>query len=148
MGHGMNTRRAPFTPSVPRPLDAVPGGWVEHMPARLQPYLRLARLDRPAYLYLFWIGSEGKVAPLYPWREHDWTNRPTVERKVTGAEIPEVMNEVLEMPSSPPGLEALLLLAKEGQAIEQMAHAGAPWAMGAVAVRPRSTSCSRPPLRV
>jgi hypothetical protein len=25
-----------------------------------------ARLNRPAYLYLFWVGSDGKVAPIYP----------------------------------------------------------------------------------
>ncbi len=40
-----------------------------------------ARLDRPAYLYLFWLGSEGKVAPLYPWKDHDWSTRPAESGK-------------------------------------------------------------------
>ncbi len=72
-----------------------------------------ARLDRPAYLYLFWVGSEGKVAPLYPWKEHDWSQRPADERKVSGAELPEIFDDILEIPASPPGLETLVLLARE-----------------------------------
>ncbi len=72
-----------------------------------------ARLDRPAYLYLFWIGSEGKVAPLYPWKENDWSQRPAEEQKVTGAELPKILDDVWEIPASPPGLETLVLLARE-----------------------------------
>ncbi len=72
-----------------------------------------ARLDRPAYLYLFWVGSEGKVAPLYPWKEHDWAQRPAEEQKVTGAELPEIITDILEIPASPPGLETLVLLARD-----------------------------------
>jgi len=84
------------------------------VPLRAQDEFRIeARLDRPAYLYLFWIGSEGKVAPLYPWKEHDWSRRPAEERKVTGAELPEIVDQILEIPASPPGLETLVLLARE-----------------------------------
>ena len=37
------------------PADAVPAGWVEHAPAWLQPWARLARLDRPIGTWLlFW----------------------------------------------------------------------------------------------
>ena len=37
------------------PADALPASWVEHMPARIQPYLRLMRLDRPIGTWLlFW----------------------------------------------------------------------------------------------
>jgi hypothetical protein len=25
-----------------------------------------ARLNRPAYVYLFWIGSDSKISPIYP----------------------------------------------------------------------------------
>lgn len=38
-----------------RPADAVPGGWVERMPARARPYLRLARADRPAGIWLLML---------------------------------------------------------------------------------------------
>ncbi len=78
-----------------------------------------ARLDRPAYLYLFWVGSEGKVAPLYPWKENDWSQRPAEEHKVSGAELPGIFDDVLEMPVSPPGLETLVLLAREDSPLPQ-----------------------------
>ena len=69
------------------------------VPVRADDEIRIeARLDRPAYLYLFWIGSEGKVAPLYPWKDHDWSARPAEERKVTGVELPEIDDEILQIP--------------------------------------------------
>jgi hypothetical protein len=84
------------------------------VPVRAEDQFRIeARLDRPAYLYLFWIGADGKAAPLYPWKEHDWSQRPAEERKVTGAELPELLDEVLEMPASASGLETLVLLVRE-----------------------------------
>jgi hypothetical protein len=84
------------------------------VPVRADDEIRIeARLDRPAYLYLFWLGSEGKVAPLYPWKDHDWSSRPAEERKVTGAELPEIVDDVWTMPASPSGLETLVLLARE-----------------------------------
>jgi hypothetical protein len=74
------------------------------LPVRADDEIRIeARLDRPAYVYLFWLGSEGKVAPLYPWRDHDWSTRPSQERKVTGAEVPEILDDILEIPHSAPG---------------------------------------------
>ncbi len=40
--------------------DSVQGGWVEHMPERMRPYLRLSRYDRPIGFWLLalpgWIG--------------------------------------------------------------------------------------------
>ncbi|MCF6221782.1 MAG: 4-hydroxybenzoate octaprenyltransferase [Robiginitomaculum sp.] len=40
--------------------DSVQGGWVEHMPAPMRPYLRLSRYDRPIGFWLLalpgWIG--------------------------------------------------------------------------------------------
>jgi serine/threonine protein kinase len=84
------------------------------LPVRAGDEIRIeARIDRPVYLYLFWLGSEGKVAPLYPWKDHDWLTRPTDERRVTGAELPEVADDVWTMPTSAPGLETLVLLARE-----------------------------------
>ncbi len=84
------------------------------MPVRAADEFRIeARLDRPAYLYLFWVGSEGKVAPLYPWKKNDWSQRPAEERKVSGAELPEIFDDIWEIPASPPGLETLVLLARE-----------------------------------
>jgi hypothetical protein len=72
-----------------------------------------ARVNRLAYLYLFWIGSDGKVAPLYPWKGHDWSQRPEHETKVDRIELPEVIDETMPLPPSAPGLETLVLLARE-----------------------------------
>ncbi|MFI5455306.1 MAG: protein kinase [Isosphaerales bacterium] len=84
------------------------------VPVRAKDQVRIeARLDRPAYLYLFWISSNGKVAPLYPWKDHDWSQRPLDERKVKDAELPEIFDEVLDIPVSAPGMETLVLLARE-----------------------------------
>jgi hypothetical protein len=84
------------------------------VPVRADDQIRIeSRLARPAYLYLFWIGSEGKLAPLFPWKDQMWFSRPPEERKVTGAELPEMVVDTLEIPHSPPGLETLVLLARE-----------------------------------
>jgi predicted Ser/Thr protein kinase len=84
------------------------------VPVRARDEVRIeARLDRPVYLYLFWISSDGKMAPLYPWKDHDWSQRPLDERKVKDAELPEIFDEVLDIPVSPPGMETLVLLARE-----------------------------------
>jgi serine/threonine protein kinase len=82
-----------------------------------------ARVDRPAYLYLFWIGSDGKVAPLYPWKDHDWTRRPEHEDKVEAMELPEVIDETMSLPPSAPGLETLVLLAREDSPLPRDADA-------------------------
>ena len=43
-----------------KPLDALPRSWVDGMPAGIQPYLRLMRLDRPIGSWLlFWPGVFG-----------------------------------------------------------------------------------------
>jgi hypothetical protein len=72
-----------------------------------------ARINRPAYLYLFWIGSDGKAAPFYPWKDHDWSKRPDHEDKVEAIELPEVIDKTMPLPPSAPGLETLVLLARE-----------------------------------
>ena len=41
------------------------------------------RLNRPAYLYLFWVGSDGKVSPIYPWKPGHWeSGRPRSRRSI------------------------------------------------------------------
>jgi hypothetical protein len=82
-----------------------------------------AWLDRPAYLYLFWLGSDGKVAPLYPWKEHEWTERPLQEEKVERVELPKIVDDTMTLPPSAPGLETLVLLAREDSPLSRDAGA-------------------------
>jgi hypothetical protein len=50
--------------------------------------------------------------------------RPADERKVTGAELPEALDDVWDIPASSPGLEALVLLAREDAPLSGEEEAG------------------------
>ena len=71
-----------------------------------------AKLNRPAYLYVFWIGSDGKVGPIYPWTRGDW-DRPAREVKTDRLDLPPKTDKAWEIPAGDPGLEAVVLLARE-----------------------------------
>src|SRR6185369_2474881 len=36
----------------------------------------VAEVDRPAYLYLFWVDENGAGVPVYPWQPGKWGTRP------------------------------------------------------------------------
>jgi hypothetical protein len=72
-----------------------------------------ARLNRKAYLYVLWLGSDGKVAPIYPWKDQDWTTRPAREEKLENLDPLEVVVDTFSLPPAAPGLETLVLLARE-----------------------------------
>jgi 4-hydroxybenzoate polyprenyltransferase len=66
-----------MTFSSQAPADALPASWVEHMPARVQPYLRLMRLDRPIGTWLlYWpcvfgllLGAAADERRFLDWRD-------------------------------------------------------------------------------
>jgi hypothetical protein len=72
-----------------------------------------ARLNRPAYLYLFWIGYDGKVSPIYPWKPGRWDARPEREAKTDRLDLPANADKAWEIPTGSPGVETLLLLVRE-----------------------------------
>jgi serine/threonine protein kinase len=114
------------------------------VPVKAEDQFRIeARLHRPAYLYLFWISSDGNVAPLYPWKDHVWSQRPKQEHKVTRTELPELFNEVLEIPSSPPGLETLVLLAREDSPLPREDEPKLAQGLAAKVTVPPATSMDR-----
>jgi hypothetical protein len=71
------------------------------------------KLNRPAYLYLLWVGSDGKVAPIYPWRPGHWEARPADEAKRDRLDLPAEVDKAWEIPAGRPGIETLLLLVRE-----------------------------------
>jgi hypothetical protein len=83
------------------PLKAGDRFWIE------------ARLNRPAYLYLFWIGSDEKVSPMYPWRPGHWDKRSAKERKLDHLDLPAKADEAWEIPAGTPGNETLLLVVRD-----------------------------------
>jgi Domain of unknown function (DUF4384) len=72
-----------------------------------------ARLSRPAYLYLFWVGSDAKVSPIYPWKPGHWDARPEREAKIDRLNLPSKADQAWEIPTGSPGNETLLLLVRE-----------------------------------
>jgi Domain of unknown function (DUF4384) len=72
-----------------------------------------ARLNRPAYLYLFSIGSDGKVGPIYPWKEGRWDAEPEREQKRDRLDLPPNADQAWVIPTGSPGIETLLLLVRE-----------------------------------
>jgi hypothetical protein len=72
-----------------------------------------AKLNRPASLYIFWVGSDGRVGPIYPWTEGDWGLLPTCQEKTDRLDLPRTADGVWEIPPGEPGLETLVLLARE-----------------------------------
>jgi hypothetical protein len=135
----------PIPTPIPSPTHAAPphGGitlWVNEPKSTFRRGLRLnqpgavpvksgdevrveAGLDRPAYLYLFWLGADGKVAPLYPWKELKWTERPLQEEKVERVDVPEIVDKTMTLDPSAPGLETLVLLAREDSPLPRDADA-------------------------
>jgi hypothetical protein len=83
------------------PLKAGDRFWIE------------ARLNRPAYLYLFWVGSDGKITPMFPWRPGHWEDRPAKEQKRDHLDLPEEADKAWFLPAGNPGVETLLLLVRE-----------------------------------
>jgi hypothetical protein len=83
------------------PLKAGDRFWIE------------ARLNRPAYLDLFWVGSDAKVAPMFPWQPGHWETRPAAERKLDHLDLPAEVDKAWEIPAGRPGIETLLLLVRE-----------------------------------
>jgi serine/threonine protein kinase len=71
------------------------------------------KLNRPAYLYLVWIDTEGKAYSLDPWEEYDWTGRPPSEQPRDRLQVPRQANGKSPLQEGPPGVETLLLLARE-----------------------------------
>jgi 4-hydroxybenzoate polyprenyltransferase len=65
------------TRSQAAPADAIPASWVEYAPRRLQPFARLARLDRPIGTWLlFWpcvfgliLGAAADERRFLEWRD-------------------------------------------------------------------------------
>lgn len=75
-------------------------------------YLRIeAKLNRPAYLYLVWVDTEGKASLIHPWDEA-WQRRPFAEERLQELFWPSA-STAAKLGNGPPGTESLLLLARD-----------------------------------
>jgi serine/threonine protein kinase len=73
----------------------------------------VAELNRTAYVYILWIRANGEVEPAYPWTPGEWEPRPHVEKPINHLRRPEKVDEKFRMPLGTPGMETLVLLARE-----------------------------------
>jgi hypothetical protein len=70
-------------------------------------------VNRPAYLYVFWINLDGTVAPVYPWRPGRWDERPAEEAPITHLRRPQTATNFYPLSKGQSGMETLLLLVRE-----------------------------------
>ena len=84
------------------------------LPLRMGDRFRVeVKLNRPDYVYLFWVGSDAKVSPIYPWKRGHWDDRPEQEEKRDRLDLPTQADKAWEIPKGSPGIETLLLLVRE-----------------------------------
>jgi hypothetical protein len=71
-----------------------------------------ATADRPAYLYLFWVDTEGQAAPVYPWQPGKWGTRPPEERPTPAVDLPPAAAKGYTISGDLAGMETLILVAR------------------------------------
>jgi serine/threonine protein kinase len=98
-----------FVPAARRQNIRLP----QAVPLSRRDWLRIeARLNRPAYLYLIWLDTEGKATPIFPWQD-SWDRRPAREQPRDRLSLPEKAGELAPLAPGPAGLETVLLLIRE-----------------------------------
>jgi serine/threonine protein kinase len=74
----------------------------------------LIDLNRPAYAYLIWVDTDGKVTPMYPWIDGDWKRR-SPEEKAAKFRLPQLNGRWGHWPMGPgkAGLETMVVLCRD-----------------------------------
>ncbi len=71
------------------------------------------KLNKPRFVCVVWIDAAGEAKPCYPWRDFSWDKRPA-ENVIAELTLPQgAIDEGWEMAEGVPGMETLLLLARE-----------------------------------
>jgi serine/threonine protein kinase len=83
------------------------------LPLRANDQIRIqVALNHPAFLYVVWIDSRGKAAPVYPWKPGHWEQWPESEEPTSRLSLPTAEDRGWKM-EGPSGMETLMLLARE-----------------------------------
>jgi len=84
------------------------------LPLRSGDQIRVtAQVEPAAYLYVFWVDSEGEAAPIYPWQPGKWGSRPATEEPVTRLDLPAKLSAGFTLTGKTDGMETLVLLARD-----------------------------------
>jgi serine/threonine protein kinase len=89
-------------------------GELRALPLRVGDKLRIVieNVNRPAYLYVIWVDTEGKVFPFYPWVDENW-GWPEVETPVRGNIKLPLNGKTYQNEPGSAGMETILLLARD-----------------------------------
>jgi serine/threonine protein kinase len=68
-------------------------------------------VEKPAYLYLIWIDSEGNALPVYPWKPGDWQSLPPKQTPLSHLSLPNNADEGWPM-QGVSGMETLVLFVR------------------------------------
>jgi predicted Ser/Thr protein kinase len=100
--------------TVPREGPVLVPLWHElAMPLRTGDHFKfVAELDRPAFLYLFWIDEDGKALPVYPWKPGQWGTRPAAEEPKARLEVLAPDGRGFQVTGQADGMETVLMLAR------------------------------------
>jgi hypothetical protein len=71
-----------------------------------------AKVTPMAYLYLFWIDTEGQARPIYPWKPGQWGTRPAEELLRDTLTLPPTETKGYKIDGDKDGMETVLLLAR------------------------------------
>jgi hypothetical protein len=71
-----------------------------------------AKVTAPAFLYLFWVDTDGDAYPVYPWKTGEWGTRPAQEKPVREISLPPQTGDAFDINDDRKGMETLLLLAR------------------------------------
>jgi serine/threonine protein kinase len=103
-----------FKPSKARQRLRLHNPWA--LPLRPNDWIRIeAQMNRPAYLYVVWIDTDGKATPLWPWKKNDWAKLPAAQIPRDRLALPESESghDIMPLSGGPPGIESLLLLTRD-----------------------------------
>lgn len=70
------------------------------------------KLTSPAYLYVFWINSDGKISPVFPWEAGDWKRYPSDVQPVSSLNLPIAASEAWIIEDGPSGMETIAVCAR------------------------------------
>ena len=80
----------------------------EALPLKPGDQVRLQiKLTAPAYLYVFWINSEGQISPVFPWKAGDWRRYPPDVQPVSSLNLPSAATEAWPITDGPSGMETI-----------------------------------------
>jgi hypothetical protein len=72
-----------------------------------------ANVEPAAFLYLFWIDTEGEAVPVYPWQPGKWGTRDRAKEKpLQRLELPPRLSQGYKIAGDQEGMETLFLLAR------------------------------------